>query len=1161
MSERRVCSALPCTLASKAASNCVERRLAPLDTDERETTLTGIVSQRDECGRTLLHWIAGFENADLAFEGVQQLLAANRCPSNFLRERDWESGWSAAHRAVYTGNLRAFIELILKDHEVLLSRDHENLSPLDLYYLRYVAPLNRPPRATCSIREVWAWGENADFQLGLPHSTRSADAKPRRLGTNGGTSWPSEGRKAMSGSAAFDADVIQIATAEQHTIFLTRDRRVYVAGFGANGRLGLGRPYSRTGSSSSESAFGTNRSPFSCLQPVRLSPPEWELRPIVYVAAGGKQSAAITACGMLCVWGSDLWSPTFVTSLKHDPIRIVDLSETHALALSRENIVYWAPADAPCKYRAIMHGALGERKTRAIAAGDGFRCAALIRTDHHDEVLVWIAGSADLRRVRFPGLTASMSAHVDELDHAPGARLSLASRVRPRGAVPCRRFAQISAAGSFVLILGEAGDPFLLRLDSDTYARRDRAPAPAADRQDHPEMKGLWAQPLQTSGRMSYRFQRICCTATVCYALDEMGCLWQWSTEDAFTKRRRGKRVPYLRGAIEVAASAQHAFAIVEARWTQAQTSMAACSLEWGSCDFRMQQAATTTTTTTPLPCSLSHMCEEAVLARLTFDTVWHLLEASAYANTPCIRESCSRFLLGNLDIFLASTTERGLDLEFFPMALAFLEQDLKRMLTNTNERSRMLQQTEHWGTVSRAEQQSHRAAAMQSFRELCARYGLSVCSLTRFEKSASAREDVIRSARDFPSPGLGDRALSDVALLRNGRSLVMQETREHLEEALERSKAEAQPFSRTRPVRSGKSASTSSETTSRETPAGLVPVAANDAVTHNDGHAGSYTTVLLLPGDAGARVMEDASEHTGAGRMTSGRSAPQHIARRESYIRTKSDRSWHQETCCEAGSFFSGKSHSTSSVEGASVDRASPSSSAKARSAGQSFRELLQQEAADTQRATQLVSIAGTPENPATCTQRIAKHPAGAGRQQRRAPRDAVLPEQQQQQQQAGSLPSLLISDTLAAALGSAASSMRARSWGQEAGSGPSVSQPCSFRKLLEETQNADRSCACAVRRNQLSPLWDRRYVSGQARASISEIEHEELQKAAEQAEATWLAEQMAIIEAMEAAQGRNGRRSHSRRQPSISRRACMEPVTSQPRCTGRTTPHSSST
>lgn len=164
----------------------------------------------DTLGRTALHVAASVGKAEL----VQWLL--DQCHAE-VDVRDHESGWTPLHRAVFYGQLHC-ARLLLQHGASLIVTDFDGCTPLDL------AVRDRLPYIEYSASdpsEVYVWGSNKNFTLGL--ASEQSPKYPEIL-------------------EAFRRDGVSIHKVEMqkfHSVFLSNGGEVFVCGHGLGGRLGL----------------------------------------------------------------------------------------------------------------------------------------------------------------------------------------------------------------------------------------------------------------------------------------------------------------------------------------------------------------------------------------------------------------------------------------------------------------------------------------------------------------------------------------------------------------------------------------------------------------------------------------------------------------------------------------------------------------------------------------------------------------------------------------------------------------------------------------------------------------------------------------------------------------------------------------------------------
>ncbi|CAN7986704.1 unnamed protein product [Ixodes hexagonus] len=164
----------------------------------------------DILGRTALHVAASVGKAEL----VQWLL--DQCHAE-VDVRDHESGWTALHRAVFYGQLHC-ARLLMQHGASLTVTDFDGCTPLDLAVRDRLPYIEYSPSDPS---EVYVWGSNKNFSLGL--ASEQSPKYPEIL-------------------EAFRRDGVSIQKVEMqkfHSVFLSNAGEVFVCGHGLGGRLGL----------------------------------------------------------------------------------------------------------------------------------------------------------------------------------------------------------------------------------------------------------------------------------------------------------------------------------------------------------------------------------------------------------------------------------------------------------------------------------------------------------------------------------------------------------------------------------------------------------------------------------------------------------------------------------------------------------------------------------------------------------------------------------------------------------------------------------------------------------------------------------------------------------------------------------------------------------
>ena len=619
--------------------------LGDREDSEKRALMDKLLRHKDCHGRTVLHLAASLTDSEAAAVITRWLLtgaASGAAVRQALCGRDAESGWTPAHRAAYHGNWRAFLALLRRDRSALTWLDAESLSPLDLYCETYL-PLrettaNPTACATCSPtprREAWVWGANYDFQLGVPNPTHLGDAPQtefQRLQLPGPEApWPHDCHPAPC------MPIVQVATASQHSLFLTADGQVLAAGLGANGRLGLGGPPTASSHPTDAPAARHTASgarPYSCMHPTRIPELEWPDDRVLQVAAGGNRSGALTCRGLVYHWGGDVWQPRLVHSLRKEAVAHLSLGAAHSLAVARAGRLYAAVASAPDAFRQVVAGVIGERQVVSAAAGDDLLCVALVRDEATDDVFVWTLGNPTVRRVALPPL----------LTIAPAM-----NRAWQRSPRQVQRLAEVAAGEQLVVMRTPDQRGYVLDL-ADEVVATGRAPS-----------RHVNADPLSLPGTHRVGVMGIACGGRCVYVVDRYGCAWRWGGDGSRTKAgHRWHRVHGLRGVESMAATGTHAIAVVVERpiWAPAHREDAG------------------ETRRRPLP--LSQLCERSLLPCVCLDTALELLEHAAMLGADTLAETCAAFVRANLDILVATQHRRSIPLERYPHAITRMERYLE---------------------------------------------------------------------------------------------------------------------------------------------------------------------------------------------------------------------------------------------------------------------------------------------------------------------------------------------------------------------------------------------------------------------------------------------------------------------------------------------------
>ncbi|WWC60971.1 uncharacterized protein I303_103548 [Kwoniella dejecticola CBS 10117] len=234
------------------------------------------INERDQHGRTVLH-LAASATASNAYTFFSILL---RNPNISVNLQDTESGYTALHRALFVGNLRAARDLLARNDIDLNVKDYEGMTAFDLYN-GTVEGTNPPHDVDGS--DLYVWGVNRNYSLGTGDGSDKSFPDHINLLTQAqanGRSEPSE---------KFDhVGVSKVVMAKLHTGAITTEPRgnLSLCGFGSNGRLG--RPIHSQ----------------LALAPLQ----ELSSHTIVDIALGQDHTLALASGGYILSWGHNRFS-------------------------------------------------------------------------------------------------------------------------------------------------------------------------------------------------------------------------------------------------------------------------------------------------------------------------------------------------------------------------------------------------------------------------------------------------------------------------------------------------------------------------------------------------------------------------------------------------------------------------------------------------------------------------------------------------------------------------------------------------------------------------------------------------------------------------------------------------------------------------------------
>lgn len=199
-----------------------------------------------------------------------------RNPNLSVNLQDYESGYTALHRALYAGNIRAARDLLAR-HDIDVSvKDSEGLTAFDLFN-GTVDGTNPGDDETGT--DLFTWGVNRNYALGTPDSSDKAYPDRIHLLTQRQAS-----NNPDPAERFFNVGVKDIKMGKLHTAVITTESKgnLSLCGFGSGGRLGR--------SLHSQQA----------LVPLPDLP-----HTIVDIALGQDHTLALTSGGYILSWGNN----------------------------------------------------------------------------------------------------------------------------------------------------------------------------------------------------------------------------------------------------------------------------------------------------------------------------------------------------------------------------------------------------------------------------------------------------------------------------------------------------------------------------------------------------------------------------------------------------------------------------------------------------------------------------------------------------------------------------------------------------------------------------------------------------------------------------------------------------------------------------------------
>ncbi|THH30426.1 hypothetical protein EUX98_g3763 [Antrodiella citrinella] len=198
---------------------------SPLSTAGRLESVD--VNARDSLGRTVLHLAASSSDAS-ATEYVRMLLAHSTINPNL---QDYESHWTALHRALYCGNVASALLLLQRSDIDCNLKDLEGYRAFDLYN----STVHGTKPEASSRMDLFTWGANRNAALGLGDGDDRVHPDQvviERL--------PKVSEQDTLDTRFEPVRVDQVVMSKLHTAVVTHETRANVraCGFGSGGRLG-----------------------------------------------------------------------------------------------------------------------------------------------------------------------------------------------------------------------------------------------------------------------------------------------------------------------------------------------------------------------------------------------------------------------------------------------------------------------------------------------------------------------------------------------------------------------------------------------------------------------------------------------------------------------------------------------------------------------------------------------------------------------------------------------------------------------------------------------------------------------------------------------------------------------------------------------------------
>ncbi|KAK9376121.1 uncharacterized protein V1513DRAFT_440779, partial [Lipomyces chichibuensis] len=419
----------------------VENILGATDGKRAGNSAAKEVNRTDEYGRTVLH-LACSQNK------IEFVNALFQVPSLDILATDLESGWTALHRALYSGNVAIGQLLISSNSDSIRVKDREGNSPFDVLNSTIEGTNPLPLDLDVGGSELFTFGSNANHTLGFHDSDDRAN--PERVHLERPRA---EGRNEPAVERFRELWIRDVQMSKLHTVVLTTDAtdNLYICGFGNGGRLGF--------------ATGGTQFTFKNL-------PKFGNSQVTQVGLGQDHTLVVTADGDCYSWGSNKFgqlgypveakkpqdepvqhSPRkIVAGLKREHIIGVAASRVHSVAFTERDLFMWGKNVGQLGFPTSEGSAveLYPRKVPSLPAPVKMATAidtATICLLANCDVIVYINGG--YFKVNFP-----LERFADQF-----------SVFRPRGMYAKNTIIKVVSGGHTVCALSSLGDVYSFQLD------------------------------------------------------------------------------------------------------------------------------------------------------------------------------------------------------------------------------------------------------------------------------------------------------------------------------------------------------------------------------------------------------------------------------------------------------------------------------------------------------------------------------------------------------------------------------------------------------------------------------------------------------------------------------------------------------------------------